>query len=498
MSYYARKDIKTIMAKDLIWVTVQILVGIISVISIYFFIPVLSTEYGLYITAKLGVIVLFTSIITWYGINREIFSAYILFFLAFYMFSFGQSFLTGMNINLSGYHLFKEFSEEQMLDAQIFTLMCLIGFHLGALIHSIKIKTKIRENKFTIKSGFTQDKIKKSMRLIGWILVLISGPVAWYFNIKLAINSIQYGYVAAAYNMNIGHTGLTRLISGFYIPGMVMLLLTYQKKWQKIFLSILVLYGGVQLIIGTRTVFVSIILSSLWVYHKIIKPIKFKSLVQILVIGSFLLLIVVGTSNYRDSSDKSLKGYKESLVDALEENPVKEVIQEFGASMRPLILTQSIMKEDMRLRYGESYIYATLSLIPESIVGGITGNHKLFSEKAGLAEWLMKKMSMDYGPGFSLVAESYYNFGNVGFIIMIIVGYLIVGILPPLPASMLENNILKLYIMVVFLMMMFTLSREQSLEFIFEGFRYIFLPCLAIKIGIKVKTDKIYSLLNIG
>ena len=69
-------------------------------------------------------------------------------------------------------------------------------------------------------------------------------------------------------------------------------------------------------------------------------------------------------------------------------------------------------------RYGESYLYSLTTIIPNL---GFWDAHP-GAIKAHLGNWLQDVLGLDYGPGFSMAAEAYINFGWFGILFMMLLG----------------------------------------------------------------------------
>lgn len=87
--------------------------------------------------------------------------------------------------------------------------------------------------------------------------------------------------------------------------------------------------------------------------------------------------------------------------------------------MYPMITTMEIVPEREEFRYGSSYLYSATSIIPNL---GFWDLHPAM-KYGNLNDWLQNAMSLNYGPGYSIVAEAYINFGNLGFLMMMFLGY---------------------------------------------------------------------------
>ena len=120
---------------------------------------------------------------------------------------------------------------------------------------------------------------------------------------------------------------------------------------------------------------------------------------------------------------------------------------------------------------GKSYIYAIICLIPTSL--DPTGMINVVKQM-GPEQWLAAQLhgtygvTFDYGVGYSVIAESFYNFGNFGFLIVLLQGYIIQKVLS---IKFEGNNNFGMYIKVIMLWALTTYPRrsfytlEKALEY---------------------------------
>ncbi len=401
--------------------TFLILVGVIG-IDVMSTEPFIQEDAALCLLSWLGVLLFIWSLITWHAVRKEFICPYVLFLCCNYFFMYGQSFLWAFGIE-GVPDLRDSFPSYQIIRAQVFTVLSLGFFHIGALYVAAKRSDKIEPD---IQYDNYANKVKillKSTQLVGWILFVVSIiPFASILAGQLKM-SLSYGY-GVLYDpalIRVGFGAIRNNLSQFFIPSLICLFIGYMKK--PVFLSFILIFMLMRMVIafyvGGRSPAMVMLLCMICMWHYFIGKIDFKKAL-VLILAAYLListLPIIGS--YRAMPNRGF----EDLVSAFtfgigkSENFIK-AISEIGGSMFPLIQAMNLMPVEYSFRYGESYFYSFFSLVPNL---GLWQAHPAF-QNANLGDWLQKILSLRYGPGFSPAAEAYYNFGWMGIIVMFVLG----------------------------------------------------------------------------
>lgn len=383
----------------------------------------------------IGWIFLIWSVISWNSLRNELISLYIAFLMLLYSFTFGQSLLLIFNLVSENRDLLFRISELQIIEAQIFTLMSLISFHLGALILCKKPNNIGANSNDTISNTKTVDKVQENslmlmaIRYTGVILLVFSLPGFIYNLSKTLIIVSQSGY-GALYGYHTG--GLARVglferifeyTSSYFLPSLICLLVAFRnkKRNRRIIVSLMILDILTRLYIGGRGGAAVLILVIILIYHYCISPINKKQFFLIIIGGYFTLSFFAIVAQLRNVAERSFSDYFSVLIQSFGENNLFfETISELGWSMFPLAAVMSIIPSRYNFFMGKSYIYALTSIIPNL---GFWDIH-LAKVHASSSTWLMETLNLWSGPGFSMVAEAFRNFGWYGFIVLIGFGML--------------------------------------------------------------------------
>ncbi|WP_175550472.1 O-antigen polysaccharide polymerase Wzy [Bacteroides luti] len=380
------------------------------------------------IMGGIGVFILSFCFKSWNDLKQKLFSPYIVFLVTLSIFSFGQSFLYTINYiseerDLIGY---AGITINDIFYAQSYTLVMITCFHIGALM-------SIKKSNYNTKKSLNVD-YSLAIKKIGIILFIISIIPFLYSLINDMIVSLTRGY-GALYEIEerVGLDNIFLIVANYFIPSYICLYVGFRKnvkvlRMLNIFAVVIII---VIFITGGRTNGVILIATAILIYNFIIKPLTKKQYVIILVLGIFLLSILSVISNTRSNSGRGIDSYTNNIEKG--QNSALNTICEMGGSMFCLIKTKDYVPNTEDYRYGKSYLFSFTTLIPNINFWKI---HPAVKE-SDLNAWLTKKVDMGYGTGFSMVAESYINFGWFGSIVMLLMGYVFASFMN---VSKIRNN----------------------------------------------------------
>ncbi len=375
----------------------------------------------------IGNLLILWCLISWKYLCGRIFTPYVMFLLSFYVYLYGQAFLKSIGVPFKGFNLYLEFNNNQMLEAQIYTCICLGFLHLGALL-SYKEPKKITG---FVENKHNDDMLMRIVKRTSIVLILISFYPYLSNLIASVKNSLQNGY-SSLYEIGNSSGGVSNILqsmSMFFIPGVFLLLICYrEKRIIRILIGVIIIFIVLTgFISGGRGAAISLLVAFTWLWHTQIKPFKGWKFNSLIVIGLVIFSFFPVMSEFRLYADRSFSSFFDLYIKSIiEGNLIASGIGELGGSMFPLVKVMDLMPEVYSFRLGESYFAAIMAIIPSTLLGGYS-----FADLADLSNWLMNALQMDYGPGFSLVAESYYNLGWFGLLFMLILGYLFGKLLTP-------------------------------------------------------------------
>lgn len=349
--------------------------------------------------------------------NDTIFNAYIIYIIVAYFYWLGSLFLKTLGLEPDTFVL-SWFTFQELIRPVVYSVVGFGFLQLAAILYSRK-KTNITAfcHNITIKNLA----YKKAVLITSIILLIISTPVYYNNLIDNAIKSATHGY--ASLYVAGDSSSVSNIISSlkmFFIPGLYLFFSV--KKESKIvckFVSIVVIVNVILgFMTGSRSEAFILILSFLWLYHVQIKPFKRSNIIKLSIVAITLMLLSVAIMEYRGTANKTFSEFFNIVINAIsKENFIVAFINELGYSIYPLIETMQIVPQVKGFSYGFSYLSSLLAITPKLFLGGFS-----FANYAALDIWLMNILNLNYGPGYSLIAETYYNFGWFGLILMMIWG----------------------------------------------------------------------------
>ena len=385
--------------------------------AIYQYIPI--SEEGMKIMGVLGIIQMVYSIGCWFGLTSSMLTPYTVFLFSAYIFTFGQSFLFIFDKVTPDRDLTELFLPSALIPAQYLTLVFLNFFNIGAILSVKKTRRSYLFPEQILKNEQATERQVKGIRTVGKFFLAISIVPYIIERVKLffIVSTLGYSgiYIQEA---KVGIFNILNILSQYFIPGVLCLLLVETVRTRRnIWLLILVAEACFWLFTGGRSVGVIIASILLLYYHICVKPIEFKRAILIGVVSFFFVSLLGIVSETRTDVNADISQIlKEGFGNS---NAFFDALSEMGSSMYPMAATMEVVPQSEGYRNGSTYLYAASSIIPNL---GFWDLHPAM-KNANMNQWLQDVMNLNYGPGYSIVAEAYINFGSLGFIIMLILGF---------------------------------------------------------------------------
>lgn len=408
--------------------------------------------------------------------TNSVFNAYIIYVLVAYFYWLGLLFLNALNINIDGTVL-SWFNYKTLIGPIVYSVLGFGLFQLAALLYTQK---NFFITNFSQSEIFTSRRNRNAVLFTSVILLFVSAPIYYSNLINNVTVSVTSGY-GALYNNPNDSSSVNNIISSleiFFIPGLYLFFSVNRKsKIARYFvISLVVVNILLSFLTGVRSSALILLISFLWLYHVQVSPLKGKKNILLIILGIFVMALSVSIIQYRGTSDKTLTEFLNIFSKNIgEENFVIKFISELGYSIYPLIETMRLIPENMDFAYGFSYLSSFLAIIPSLFLGGFS-----FTKYAALDVWLMNKLNINYGPGYSLIAETYYNFGWFGLFLMLILGGIIVRIFNNMVVN--DGKVVRnayIAILIYYLLMTTRSPLLLSVRNIFYG---IIIPMVLIKL----------------
>jgi oligosaccharide repeat unit polymerase len=347
-------------------------------------------------------------LLSWRVSAGSLFDPYTLFVFAAAMFHIGQVVLECFHLN-QGAMLNNEFPPEILLRTVALVLLSFALLHLGALLGRLGTP---RPTSVRVDSPLDC----AIVRYIGWGLFALSVvPAALYLR-ETVVNTLAGGYFFALFSRQggTGFAGIESFLAAFLVPSAFFLLADGVRNRSSRILSLLivVLYGGVFLVIGGRTVAAVSGATYAWMWDRLIGRLPRVLILSTILIGLFVIFPLVAV--IRDSHGDRLSLDFLSQTWSSLDHPASASLKETGGSLSTVAYTVELVPSARDFDKGMSYAMAFLAVIPNlfwdihpSVAYGTPGN------------WMMSIVAPDFAAaggslGYSFVAEAYYNFGWFG------------------------------------------------------------------------------------
>lgn len=375
--------------------------------------------------------------------THSIFSNISLLYLSFVFFQFGIPILYAFNKNYYNNYV-QLFSSGSVIKGEIYTIFCIQLFCLGILSSKILINKEHR----LIFSNTTWANNNA--------MVIKAATLLFLFSAVIYIPIITYaGFVLHSrdYNLSI----ISKLASQYYFTSAFLILCYSKNKKLRITIYLMFIFVCVAaMMTGGRTQGL-VPLMALLVYINNYKDSKIsknygKKVMKNLFLGIgfciiFFLIVYIAFARTQEGSTQQL-GISGSI---------QAFLNELGFNFTSLLFVMSSISL-YSLKLGASYIGAFGALIPESL--DITGFVKYYFNNISGSNWLQNTYGnvFGFGLGFSLIAESYYDFGNYGVLIILLLGLLVGRLLVKDPS---ECSNWEKYIEIVLLLGFITVFRRD-------------------------------------
>lgn len=344
-------------------------------------------------------------------IEGNLFNKYSLFLFVSYLYLFGRSALFSLgliNINdMSNYY--------NIVSINKYLLFAVPSFYVFTI--PMQLYENRKNNEINKESG----SIREAVVIVCSVLLIISAPLYLRSVNNFVQMALEKGYAANFLENNVAG-GLFENMRMFYVPSIVLLISNSRKRITQYFLLLLLLVPAVSyLFVGSRGNAMALFMCMLFLWvAEIKKNENSKKFLLVLIIIAVILLGLFSTlSKIRDHSLASPFEILDIFFESNIFEGVISTIKEIGSTIFVWIRVEEIVPSIVQFRFGYSYLASILACIPSGLIG-----HS-FADDAALDVWLTEMYHADYGLGFSMLAESYCNFGYFGIVSIFFVGIFI-------------------------------------------------------------------------
>lgn len=431
---------------------------LLVITSFLFKVYPISIEVLGYYSAIVYLILFFSYIKT----NRTFFSAYTIVLLFLILFHSGQVFVY-LLVPSRYLPVFVLFDNATIYAGYIYSLLCIQVFDISYNF----FYSQIDDYQIQIP---TSDNYKLVAKNVSISLLLLISPLIFIETLKKTIYSLQHGYMNLYAYDGAGYTELSLMpyLNNLFVILCILYIVSvsFDKKKVKVPFYLLVLYALLQFISGSRSGLLSIVLPVLLIYSNHIKKINMKKFFLYGLLVLMLMSASVFMSKYRLLTDKSSNGMAIAMNYMIESNPIMETFIEMGGTLKTLLYSINIFDSSNSFAMGKSYIASFFLLFPNLF--NILGEIHPAAVHTNLATWLMNYLHLDHGPGFSIITESYYNFGDFGVYLFILWGWIFAKILGKTEIQNEERNFMSYSALVLVIILIRGTTADFLRVFIYE------------------------------
>lgn len=437
-----------------------------AVTSLYASQVVGNSYYDFILSCRIGAVLVLISSALVLLCNRGIAKPGSIVMYAFVAFQFGVPMVLAINPAYTDYVLVN-LGPAILVRCSWYTIVCIQCYALGAIIASY----------FGAKKPYARWKAKPFLDFIlgderrvantALAIFAVFGVIAYFYMLWFAALSFASGI---SYARDVISTNAVRNIArGFFVPaGFMFLVFSDSKTARKCVFALLVLYGLIGTASGDRTESMTLLVSLAYFYGEIgfgNKKSTGGKAFMVLTLAAIVLLLPV-VAQHRIGKEVAFDS-----IGAL----VEDVFAETGYNFYSICFQSTFMED---IHYGFSYLISLLAMIPTSLMPSSVAS---FFTSNLPSNWIDNVMSANfawatYGQGYSMIAESSYNFGAFGFIVIGLFGYMIQRLIQ-VPLS--GNIKFSQYLSLVLLWSFITIPR-RGFEFMVNSLEYDVLFMLLI------------------
>ena len=426
-------------------------------------------------------------LILWKRISNELISPFIVFFITLYFFCCGQSLGWIFGIKMGERDLWYRTTygttHEVLLKGMCYSMIGITCFFLGAVLQT-KLDQQHTDKK---RNQFAYEDIISAYQNVGKIMLFICVPafVANTFQTLMIVSTNGYlGIYANAYNSS-PLARILSIIADYYQPCMLILLLGYKDNPGKRRLILVAMLLDVisALYMGGRSGAFMCVLGILVAYHYFIHQFQKKEVFGMGVTGYLAMAISNGISLNRAESGRSVFDIFTGIFSA--HNVITEFIGELGWNLSSICWTMNLVPQYYPFRYGMSYLVSLLTFIPSTF---FPNGHPIV-KWANIGDWLQAALNQTSGPGYTMIAESYINFGWFGFIALVIEGYIVSRFIACVPRNKVKENMLSATFQIIIIMTIMKSLVRASVSASARTILFVILPLyILLRMSIKNTT----------
>ena len=407
----------------------------------------------------------------WKYLAEELLCPYIIFLTVLFVFCCGQSIGWTLGIDLGGQNLWNrhDFGMDHawLIKGLTYSMLSVSCFHMGAIMNYGGDRNR--------RNAWDSENIIIAYKAIAKPLLLLCIP-AFVANIMQTVVAVAAGGYAAYYTvLESRSVFLTALgyIDDYYEPCLLLLLIAYREKREyRLFIIGLMLIETIcQLYIGGRSGAVMTVLGIVLAIHYFVKPFSRKNVIKFGALGYVGLALLNAIEETRNIIGREIEDII-AVIGTSFFDTIGHFVGELGWSMSSTVWTMMLVPSSAPYRYGSSYLASLLVPIPN------LGFWKVHPAKiyANVGDWLEQALNYDHGIGYSMIAESYINFGWTGLIVMFVFGVILVSFLARVKRVDVESDMVGATFQILIIMTIMKSLVRSSFSNSMRSIAYVLIP----------------------
>lgn len=440
-------------------------------------------EQALIMASAICCIFVLLEFASWIRLTGELLCPYTVFLLVLFLFCCGQAIGWVLHIDMGNKDMWDRIdhnmSKHLLLQGLTYSNIGILFFHLGAII------TTKCDRYYSKTAKWSAEEVREAFKGIGKILLIICIPAFLANTYMSVMQVIQSGY-AGIYTFQQNSSMVMRflnILSNYYQPCLLILLIAYndeirKRRWIVMAMMLDVI---INLFIGGRSGAVMSLLAIILAFHYFVQPFTKRQFALGAVGGYFGIAILNAVADIRDVANRNLLDFFPMLFSSLS-NVIGEFIGELGWSITSVCWTMNLVPGSYEFRHGMSYLVSLISWIPSQF---FTGTHPVVVW-GELSTWLQKALNMTYGPGYTMVAEAYLNFGYMGYIALFAEGMIVSYMIAQISRIDANRNLLKSTMQIMVIMILMKSLVRSSVSIAFRQYIFVLLPLyILIRLSIR-------------
>lgn len=437
---------------------------LVLIVSFYYLMSESKNSGQLFVEySRFGVLAILIVSVSFLVVQNKVVSVQTVFIALFVLFQFGLPVVYAFMPEYFNYYI-SLFDKTVLVGAIKYTILA-IQIYILCTSLTIIVNTWTGKKRYTKQWMSVFQKHSKDVEIAALYLFCFTAVVVVPVNIASAVRAVlASGAIGNAFRGIMAENSITRFFQEFYFPSALLYLCFSSSAQKKKIVSLFYIIVAFSLVLVADRAggITALVVFAFYHFYKSDSKKRGKQIFLLIASGILLAVISSVVAIVRVSND--------GIASALNGRILLNIFEEMGFNFTSLCFVMDYIPSKTDFRYGLSYLASFVLLIPKSL--GLGSVYPALQSCLG-ETWLWNannlygRRFLDFGVGFSLIAESYYNFSWAGILVMIPVSVLITKIIN----EDRPGTAWGLYIRLALFLKLFTVPRRQFLSLL-KGIEY--------------------------